>query len=95
MLWQVLLIAKFNYIQVRYKKLKKQTLASLSARELWANKRMNICFYVFVLILSLYGLVYFYQGHPIQTKDQNEQSQVELMMATQKEANLFLKIFSK
>ena len=56
---------------------------------------MNICFYVFVLILSLYGLVYFYQGHPIQTKDQNEQSQVELMMATQKEANLFLKEFSQ
>ena len=67
---------KFNYIQVRYKKLKKQTLASLATRELWVNKRMNICFYVFVLILSLYGLVYFYQGHPIQTKDQNEQSQV-------------------
>lgn len=86
---------KFNYIQVRYKKLKKQTLASLATRELWANKRMNICFYVFVLILSLYGLVYFYQGHPIQTKDQNEQSQVELMMATQKEANLFLKEFSQ
>ena len=40
---------KFNYIQVRYKKLKKQTLASLATRELWANKRMNICFYVFVL----------------------------------------------
>ena len=34
---------KFNYIQVRYKKLKKQTLASLATRELWANKRMNIC----------------------------------------------------
>ena len=86
---------KFNYIQVRYKKLKKQTLASLATRELRANKRMNICFYVFVLILSLYGLVYFYQGHPIQTKDQNEQSQVELIMATQKEANLFLKEFSQ
>lgn len=50
---------------------------------------MNICFYVFVLILSLYGLVYFYQGHPIQTKDQNEQSQVELMMATQKKQIYF------
>lgn len=86
---------KFNYIQVRYKKLKKQTLASLATRELWANKRMNICFYIFVLILSLYGLVYFYQGHPIQTKDQNEQSQVELLYATQKETNLFLKEFSK
>ena len=35
---------KFNYIQVRYKKLKKQTLASLATRELWANKRMNILF---------------------------------------------------
>ena len=86
---------KFNYIQVRYKKLKKQTLVSLATRELRANKRMNICFYVFVFILSLYGLVYFYQGHPIQTKDQNEQSQVELIMATQKEANLFLKEFSQ
>lgn len=29
---------KFNYIQVRYKKLKKQTLASLATRELWTNK---------------------------------------------------------
>lgn len=84
---------KFNYIQVRYKKLKKQTLSSLASRELWTNKRMNICFYVFVLVLSLYGLVYFYQGHPIQTKDQDEQSQVELLLATQEEANLFLKEF--
>ncbi|MFQ9071995.1 MAG: hypothetical protein ACLR43_04055 [Faecalibacillus faecis] len=50
---------------------------------------MNICFYVFVLILSLYGLVYFYQGHPIQTKDQNEQSQVELIKATQKKQIYF------
>lgn len=84
---------KFNYIQVRYKKLKKQTLASLATRELWTNKRMNICFYVFVLVLSLYGLVYFYQGHPIQTKNQDEQSQVELFSVTQEEANLFLKEF--
>lgn len=56
---------KFQYIQVRYKNLKKQTLSYLALRELKVNKKINICYFILVVVLGLYGLIYFYQGHPI------------------------------
>lgn len=86
---------KFKYIQVRYKKLKKQTLSYLASRELKVDKKINICYFIFITVISMYGLVCFYDGHPINTSNENiSQKYVSVSTQNQKIIDEFINQFS-
>lgn len=84
---------QFKYIQVRYKKLHKQSLNYLSLRELIVNKKMNISFFIFVLVISMYGIAGLYKKHPMFITNNNTQKYTEVFFDNPQDIHNFYDYF--
>lgn len=80
---------RFKYIQVRYKKLHKQSLSYLSLRELIVNKKMNISFFIIVIVISMYGIAGLYKNHPMIITNNNTQKYAEVFFDNPQDSHMF------
>lgn len=89
---------RFQYFQVRYRKLKKQSLSYLALRELIVNKKINISFFVFVIMFSFYGIVGFYSGYSISDLSSqvlDDKNYVEIYLKNEEQAQIFKNHFTE